>query len=83
MGAVSVHPHARGERSQGRAPADRDGRFIPTPVGNATRLIVALLSSTVHPHARGERTNPNPLIYNDISSTRISTNFLMKISSDF
>ncbi len=33
----------------------RDGRFIPTPVGNAVSLIFFAASWAVHPHARGER----------------------------
>ena len=35
----------------------RFGRFIPTPVGNATIAAVAATITTVHPHARGERTS--------------------------
>ncbi len=30
-------------------------RFIPTPVGNATKPVVAPRPAAVHPHARGER----------------------------
>ena len=30
-------------------------RFIPTPVGNATRLWCSTPRTAVHPHARGER----------------------------
>ena len=33
----------------------RRRRFIPTPVGNATRGAVVPLDHAVHPHARGER----------------------------
>ena len=36
----------------------RDGRFIPTPVGNATALRRPFPPSPVHPHARGERGPP-------------------------
>ena len=31
------------------------GRFIPTPVGNATDVAARLTAVAVHPHARGER----------------------------
>ena len=36
------------------------GRFIPTPVGNATCQQERLTASAVHPHARGERTAAQP-----------------------
>ena len=38
-------------------PLSRYCRFIPTPVGNTTLLICALVRSSVHPHARGEHWN--------------------------
>ena len=31
-------------------------RFIPTPVGNTTFRITAIITGAVHPHARGEHT---------------------------
>ena len=32
-----------------------DERFIPTPVGNASREVTKMIRAAVHPHARGER----------------------------
>ena len=37
-----------------RGPAQRAGRFIPTPVGNTSFKATAAALLTVHPHARGE-----------------------------
>ena len=46
-------------RTWGTAPAAQHPcahpRFIPTHVGNSSRLILAAASMTVHPHARGEQ----------------------------
>ena len=38
-----------------QAARDAKDRFIPTRVGNATRLGCICVCGTVHPHARGER----------------------------
>ena len=52
--AAAVHPHARGEHSLRRLPANRCVRFIPTRVGNTLHRAQGRLLQAVHPHARGE-----------------------------
>ena len=58
--------HAAGRRQTGSSPRPWGTpvassyswnliRFIPTPVGNAGRVVVAAMRIPVHPHARGER----------------------------
>ena len=47
-------PRPWGTRRSGR-PVDSMHRFIPTPVGNASRSSPTSAPSPVHPHARGER----------------------------
>ena len=52
-------PRPSGTPGAGRA-LSRGGRFIPTPVGNASRATWSARPRSVHPHARGERTRPWP-----------------------
>ena len=55
VAAVTVHPHARGERAPRPRAVQRSARFIPTHVGNADLDRQRGGCKTVHPHARGER----------------------------
>ena len=51
----SPRPWGTPDRAQ---PGRHDRRFIPTPVGNASRPGRRTLREPVHPHARGERMLP-------------------------
>ena len=46
-------------------------RFIPTPVGNASGMLAAMVGVAVHPHARGERPSTGKFVlFDDGSSPR-------------
>ena len=54
VGAVTVHPHARGEHGDAVEAPVQVVRFIPTPVGNTLVELSGSQPQPVHPHARGE-----------------------------